>query len=122
MIRRPPRSTRTDTLFPYTTLFRSVGGMNITHSEDFSPFLSRYGERAPNIAPLLRAFGANELCQWIHGLGIETFVGSSGRVFPTAMKYDPLLRGLLKRLPASGVMHHPRHRRPGWHPPRSMLL
>ncbi len=62
-------------------LLAGVGGMNITHSEAFPAFLSRYGERAPNIAPLLRAFGAEQLCEWIHGLGIDTFVGSSGRVF-----------------------------------------
>src|SRR3546814_9252381 len=84
--------------------------MNITHSEDFPPFLSRYGERAPNIAPLLRAFGAHELCEWIHGLGIDTFVGSSGRVFPTDMKAAPLLRAWLKRLRDAGVVIHTRHR------------
>ncbi|TNB77157.1 TIGR03862 family flavoprotein [Pseudomonas sp. Fig-3] len=103
-------------------LLAGVGGMNITHSEDFSPFLSRYGERAPNIAPLLRAFGANELCQWIHGLGIETFVGSSGRVFPTDMKAAPLLRAWLKRLRDAGVMIHTRHRWLGWNPDGSLLV
>ncbi|WP_445577436.1 hypothetical protein GKKCFE_02145 [Pseudomonas sp. E141] len=103
-------------------LLAGVGGMNITHSEDFTPFLSRYGERAPNIAPLLRAFGANELCQWIHGLGIETFVGSSGRVFPTDMKAAPLLRAWLKRLRDAGVMIHTRHRWLGWNPDGSLLV
>ncbi|MBD0706675.1 MULTISPECIES: TIGR03862 family flavoprotein [unclassified Pseudomonas] len=103
-------------------LLAGVGGMNITHSEDFSPFLSRYGERAPNIAPLLRAFGAHELCQWIHGLGIETFVGSSGRVFPTDMKAAPLLRAWLKRLRDAGVMIHTRHRWLGWNPDGSLLV
>jgi predicted flavoprotein YhiN len=85
-------------------LLAGVGGMNITHSEAFPAFLSRYGERAPHIAPLLRAFGADELCQWIHGLGIDTFVGSSGRVFPTDMKAAPLLRAWLKRLRDAGVV------------------
>ena len=57
-------------------LLAGVGGMNITHSEAYPAFLSRYAERAPQMAPLLRAFGAEALCQWIHDLGIETFVGS----------------------------------------------
>lgn len=70
-------------------LLAGVGGMNITHSEAYPAFLSRYAERAPQIAPLLRGFGADALCQWIHDLGIETFVGSSGRVFPTDMKAAP---------------------------------
>ncbi|MEN2397957.1 TIGR03862 family flavoprotein [Pseudomonas halotolerans] len=103
-------------------LLAGVGGMNITHSEDFSPFLSRYGERAPNIAPLLRAFGAHELCEWIHGLGIDTFVGSSGRVFPTDMKAAPLLRAWLKRLRDAGVVIHTRHRWLGWNPDGSLKM
>ncbi|WP_445571289.1 TIGR03862 family flavoprotein [Pseudomonas sp. E102] len=97
-------------------LLAGVGGMNITHSEAFPAFLSRYGERSPNIAPLLRAFGADELCQWIQGLGIDTFVGSSGRVFPTDMKAAPLLRAWLKRLRDAGVVIHTRHRWHGWSP------
>ncbi len=103
-------------------LLAGVGGMNITHSEAFPVFLSRYGERAPNIAPLLRAFGANELCTWIHGLGIDTFVGSSGRVFPTDMKAAPLLRAWLKRLRDAGVTIHTRHRWLGWNPDGSMRI
>ncbi|VVN80967.1 TIGR03862 family flavoprotein [Pseudomonas fluorescens] len=95
-------------------LLAGVGGMNITHSEAYPGFLSRYGERAPQIAPLLREFGAEALCQWIHGLGIETFVGSSGRVFPTDMKAAPLLRAWLKRLREAGVVIHTRHRWLGW--------
>jgi len=95
-------------------LLAGVGGMNITHSEAYPAFLSRYAERAPNIAPLLRAFDADALCQWIHELGIETFIGSSGRVFPTDMKAAPLLRAWLKRLRDSGVVIHTRHRWLGW--------
>ena len=95
-------------------LLAGVGGMNITHSEAFPAFLSRYAERAPQMAPLLRAFDADALCQWIHELGIETFVGSSGRVFPTDMKAAPLLRAWLKRLRESGVVIHTRHRWLGW--------
>jgi uncharacterized flavoprotein (TIGR03862 family) len=103
-------------------LLAGVGGMNITHSEAFPAFLSRYGERAPNIAPLLRAFGANELCEWIHGLGIDTFVGSSGRVFPTDMKAAPLLRAWLKRLRDAGVVIHTRHRWLGWNADGSLRI
>ncbi|KPN87661.1 NAD(FAD)-utilizing dehydrogenase [Pseudomonas nunensis] len=95
-------------------LLAGVGGMNITHSEAYPAFLSRYAERAPQIAPLLRSFGADALCQWIHDLGIETFVGSSGRVFPTDMKAAPLLRAWLKRLRDAGVVIHTRHRWLGW--------
>ncbi|CAH0188543.1 Putative thiazole biosynthetic enzyme [Pseudomonas sp. Bi123] len=95
-------------------LLAGVGGMNITHSEAYPAFLSRYAERAPQIAPLLRSFGAEALCQWIHDLGIETFVGSSGRVFPTDMKAAPLLRAWLKRLRDAGVVIHTRHRWLGW--------
>ncbi len=95
-------------------LLAGVGGMNITHSEPYPAFLSRYAERAPHMAPLLRAFDADSLCQWIHELGIETFVGSSGRVFPTDMKAAPLLRAWLKRLRESGVVIHTRHRWLGW--------
>lgn len=96
-------------------LLAGVGGMNITHSEAYPAFLSRYAERAPQIAPLLRGFDADALCQWIHELGIETFIGSSGRVFPTDMKAAPLLRAWLKRLRDSGVVIHTRHRWLGWY-------
>ncbi|TWC10975.1 MULTISPECIES: TIGR03862 family flavoprotein [unclassified Pseudomonas] len=103
-------------------LLAGVGGMNITHSEAFPAFLSRYAERAADIAPLLRAFGADELCTWIHGLGIDTFVGSSGRVFPTDMKAAPLLRAWLKRLRDAGVKIHTRHRWLGWNPDNSLRI
>ena len=95
-------------------LLAGVGGMNITHSEAYPAFLSRYAERAPQIAPVLRSFDADALCRWIHDLGIETFIGSSGRVFPTDMKAAPLLRAWLKRLRDSGVVIHTRHRWLGW--------
>ncbi|WP_350570197.1 TIGR03862 family flavoprotein [Pseudomonas sp. H26/SER47-MNA-CIBAN-0231] len=103
-------------------LLAGVGGMNITHSEAYPAFLSRYAERAPQIAPLLRGFGADALCQWIHDLGIETFIGSSGRVFPTDMKAAPLLRAWLKRLRDSGVVIHTRHRWLGWHANGAMRI
>ena len=103
-------------------LLAGVGGMNITHSEAYPAFVSRYAERAPMIAPLLRAFGAEALCEWIHGLGIETFVGSSGRVFPTDMKAAPLLRAWLKRLRDGGVVIHTRHRWLGWNADNSLRI
>lgn len=95
-------------------LLAGVGGMNITHSEPFDAFVSRYGARAAVIAPLLEAFLPAALRAWIHDLGIETFVGSSGRVFPHDMKAAPLLRAWLHRLRGLGVRFHVRHRWLGW--------
>ena len=95
-------------------LLAGVGGMNITHSEAKAPFLSRYREREPEIATLLADFDAEALRAWIHDLGIDTFVGTSGRVFPTDMKAAPLLRAWLKRLRESGVAIHTRSRWLGW--------
>lgn len=103
-------------------LLAGVGGMNITHSEAYPAFVSRYAERAPQIAPLLREFGSEALCQWIHGLGIDTFVGTSGRVFPTDMKAAPLLRAWLKRLRDAGVVIHTRHRWLGWNADGSLRI
>ncbi|GLH34661.1 NAD(FAD)-utilizing dehydrogenase [Pseudomonas sp. BR1R-5] len=96
-------------------LLAGVGGMNITHSEPYPQFVARYAERESEIKRLLGDFDADALRQWIHGLGIETFVGTSGRVFPTDMKAAPLLRAWLKRLRDSGVVIHTRHRWLGWH-------
>jgi len=95
-------------------LMAGKGGMNITHSEPLADFIGRYGERARQIAPLLDAFGPSQLREWIHGLGIDTFVGTSGRVFPTDMKAAPLLRAWLHRLRGQGVAFHVRHRWLGW--------
>jgi hypothetical protein len=95
-------------------LLAGVGGMNITHSEPFEVFLLRYGARAPAIKPLLEAFSPDALRDWIHELGVETFVGSSGRVFPKDMKAAPLLRAWLHRLREGGVRFHVRHRWLGW--------
>lgn len=95
-------------------LLAGVGGMNITHAEDYAAFVSRYAERAGDLRPLLDAFSPDALREWIHGLGIDTFVGSSGRVFPSDMKAAPLLRAWLKRLRESGVQLHTRQRWLGW--------
>ena len=79
-------------------LMAGKGGMNITHAEPLPAFVARYGARATTLAPLLDAFGPQAVRDWIHGLGIATFVGSSGRVFPAEMKAAPLLRAWLHRL------------------------
>lgn len=91
-------------------LMAGKGGMNITHSEPADAFLGRYGARADRIGPLLDTFDAARLRAWVHALGIDTFVGSSGRVFPTDMKAAPLLRAWLHRLREGGMRLHVRHR------------
>lgn len=95
-------------------LMAGKGGMNITHAEPAEAFISRYGARRAQIKPLLDAFGAEALREWVHGLGITTFVGTSGRVFPSEMKAAPLLRAWLHRLRKAGVHFHMRHRWCGW--------
>lgn len=110
-------------------LLAGRGGLNLTHTEPAAGFLARYGTRATHIAPLLQQFDADALRHWAHGLGITTFVGSSGRVFPAEMKAAPLLRAWLKRLREAGVVFHMRHRWLGWEtsahpdkPPKDRLL
>lgn len=95
-------------------LLAGIGGLNITHSEPLPDFCRRYAERQSELQPLLEAFGADELRQWCAELGIETFTGTSGRVFPKEMKAAPLLRAWLTRLKRKGFRLHPRHRWLGW--------
>jgi uncharacterized flavoprotein (TIGR03862 family) len=95
-------------------LMAGKSGLNLTHSEPFEQFVARYGSRRQWIEPMLKKFGANELRAWAQELGIETFVGTSGRVFPVNMKASPLLRAWLKRLQNYGVTIHTRHRWVGW--------
>lgn len=90
------------------------GGLNLTHSEPYELFISRYGTRRAQIGPLLNAFGPEVLREWARGLGIETFIGTSGRVFPEGMKSTPLLRAWLKRLREDGVNFYVRHAWQGW--------
>jgi uncharacterized flavoprotein (TIGR03862 family) len=90
-------------------LMAGRGGLNLTHSEDFGPFLRRYGAAAERLKLFLDAFGPQELRAWCDALGQETFVGSSGRVFPKALKASPLLRAWLRRLDAMGVAFRLRH-------------
>jgi uncharacterized flavoprotein (TIGR03862 family) len=95
-------------------LLAGKGGMNLTHAESFDTFVTRYGARRPQLAPQVSEFGPQALRDWAHGLGIETFVGSSGRVFPTDMKAAPLLRAWLQRLRGAGLQLHMRQRWIGW--------
>ncbi len=95
-------------------LLAGRGGLNLTHSEARENFLSRYGARRREIEPLLDTFGPEALRAWAESLGVETFVGSSGRVFPREMKAAPLLRAWLRRLREAGAVMHARHRWLGW--------
>lgn len=95
-------------------LMAGKGGMNISHAEPYDKFLSRYGAGRTYIEPMLDEFTPQALREWVQGLGIATFIGSSGRVFPVDMKAAPLLRAWLHRLRLAGVNFHMRHRWLGW--------
>jgi uncharacterized flavoprotein (TIGR03862 family) len=95
-------------------LIAGRGGLNLTHSEPFERFVSRYGTAAPRLRPILEAFPPEALVKWAEGLGQPTFVGSSGRVFPKTMKASPLLRAWLARLAAQKGTIKTRHEWQGW--------
>ena len=95
-------------------LLAGKGGLNLTHGEPHARFVERYGARRDVVARWLDAFDAQALRRWARDLGVETFVGSSGRVFPLDLKAAPLLRGWLRRLRESGVAFHMHHRWLGW--------
>ncbi|MCF8177837.1 MAG: TIGR03862 family flavoprotein, partial [Sulfuritalea sp.] len=95
-------------------LLAGRGGLNLTHSEALDRFTSRYGTRRKEVGIWLDGFGPQQLRDWAQGLGIETFVGSSGRIFPREMKAAPLLRAWLHRLRSARVVFHARHRWCGW--------
>lgn len=95
-------------------LIAGKGGLNLTHSDPAPLFASRFRERATEVAAWLHDFDAEAVRDWARGLGVETFVGSSGRVFPRDMKAAPLLRGWVRRLRESGVRFHVHHRWTGW--------
>jgi uncharacterized flavoprotein (TIGR03862 family) len=95
-------------------LMAGRGGLNLTHSEPLPQFLARYREAAPHLQAAIDAFPPNALREWSEALGQETFVGSSGRVFPKAFKASPLLRAWLRRLDSQGVKLALRHRWTGW--------
>ncbi len=100
-------------------LLAGRGGLNLTHSEPPEAFATRFGARQPVVGPWLQAFGPQAVRDWAHALGVETFVGTSGRVFPREMKAAPLLRAWLRRLRSDAggrlpVQFHMRHRWTGW--------
>ena len=95
-------------------LIAGKGGLNLTHSDPFDVFVTRYGARSAQVERWLRSFDADALRAWAAGLGVETFVGSSGRVFPRDLKAAPLLRGWVRRLRADGVRFHVNHEWRGW--------
>ena len=95
-------------------LLAGKGGLNLTHSDELSRFASRYGARQSQAAQWLDALSPKALRTWAQELGVDTFVGTSGRVFPTDLKAAPLLRAWLHRLRQSGVVFHMRHRWLGW--------
>jgi uncharacterized flavoprotein (TIGR03862 family) len=95
-------------------LLAGRGGLNLTHSEPPALFASRYFDQSPAVQPWLQEFGPAEVVAWAQGLGVETFVGSSGRVFPRDMKAAPLLRAWLQLLRRGGVQFSMRHRWLGW--------
>jgi uncharacterized flavoprotein (TIGR03862 family) len=95
-------------------LMAGRGGLNLTHSEPLPAFLTRYREATPHLAAAIQAFPPDHLREWCEALGQPTFVGSSGRIFPKALKASPLLRAWLRRLDSSGVQFSLRHRWIGW--------
>lgn len=95
-------------------LIAGRGGLNLTHSEPLERFLPRYREAETWLAPSIHAFTPDDLRRWCESLGEETFIGSSGRVFPKSMKAVQLLRAWLRRLEKQGVEYRPRHHWQGW--------
>ena len=95
-------------------LMAGKSGLNLTHAEPHPDLVARYGAATARLAPVLDRFTAADLREWCRGLGVETFVGSSGRVFPTSMKASLLLRAWLARLEGLGVAVRTRHRWSGW--------
>ncbi|PJI91109.1 NAD(P)/FAD-dependent oxidoreductase [Luteimicrobium subarcticum] len=107
---------------PRRFLLAGHGGLNITHSEDRTPFLRRYGASAEVLAPMLDVFGPDDLRAWCDGLGEPTFVGTSGRVFPQSFRANPLVRAWLARLSDLGVRIERRHRWTGWSDDGALLV
>lgn len=103
-------------------LLAGRGGLNLTHSESLEHFLKRYGTAEPKLRDAIEAFPPDAFRSWCEGLGQETFIGSSGRVFPKAMKASPLLRSWLRRLGELGVQFMPRHQWAGWNDDGRLLF
>ena len=103
-------------------LVAGKGGLNLTHASTFEQFLENYNEGRERLEPILQAFGPDALVKWVQDLGIETFVGTSGRIFPKGMKAAPILHTWLQRLRTSGLIMHTRHRWIGWDDDRSLIF
>lgn len=103
-------------------LIAGLGGLNITHSEHLEKFLTRYGEAKSFLSPIIQNFTPDDLRNWCHELGEETFVGTSGRVFPKTMKASPLLRAWLNRLKTYDITLHINHHWIGWDEDNNLLF
>jgi uncharacterized flavoprotein (TIGR03862 family) len=103
-------------------LMAGRGGLNLTHSEELASFLARYGSATESLRPAIEAFPPDALRAWSGAMGQSTYVGSSGRVFPVAMKGSPLLRAWLRRLDAAGVKLALRHEWTGWDDARRLTF
>ncbi len=103
-------------------LLAGRGGLNLTHSEPLDNFLERYGDNAEKVRAAVEAFPPSRLIEWANGLGAQTFIGTSGRVFPQAMKASPLLRAWLRRLDDLGVEIKTRHRWTGFAPNGALIF
>lgn len=103
-------------------LMAGRGGLNLTHSEPLATFITRYGPSTGPVQRAVTAFPPDALTAWANGLGSPTFVGSSGRVFPKAMKASPLLRAWLQRLAGRGVTLHLAHTWTGFGPDGALLF
>jgi uncharacterized flavoprotein (TIGR03862 family) len=95
-------------------LLAGRGGLNLTHSEGLETFMTRYGDAKAWLDPMVESFPPAALQDWSQQLGEETFVGSSGRIFPKSFKTSPLLRAWLRRLDGLGVQVRTEHRWMGW--------
>lgn len=103
-------------------LIAGKGGLNLTHAEPFVQFVERFSPEYGTIRKWLESFGPEELREWSRELGVETFVGPSGRVFPVGLKAFPLLQRWLQRLRSAGVTFHTRHRWLGWNSERDLIF
>jgi uncharacterized flavoprotein (TIGR03862 family) len=103
-------------------LMAGRGGLNLTHSEPLPDFMARYGDAEDFLSPHINAFTPNDLRAWAQKFGQETFVGSSGRIFPKAMKASPLLRAWIAYLESLGVTIHRGHEWKGWSEDGAMLF
>ncbi|MBE0686829.1 MAG: TIGR03862 family flavoprotein [Anaerolineaceae bacterium] len=103
-------------------LVAGKGGLNLTREEDFEKFLLRYGNRLKELEPFLRVFGPIELRAWVQNLGFETFVGSSGKIFPSDMQAVSIRLAWIQRLKQKGVRFHLNHRWLGWNQEQNLVF